>query len=177
MSQPAFRTAAAFAVAGMTLTACSLGGSEPFSAAELESTTLEELSSSAGEDEVESVICDGELQPEVGATQTCHGIYESGLNLELRLEIESIVDDTANFTFTPGTSFIDGEGVAEQALSNLTAEGYVARNVECEQIELTAKATAECTATVDGDPEVAFIAVVSKIDPVTGDYTMRFRVV
>jgi hypothetical protein len=175
MSQPAYRATAASAVAGLILTGCSFG-SEPFSAAELERTTLDELSSSATEDLVVSVTCDGELQPEVGATQTCHGSYESGLNLELRLEIESIVEETANFTYTPVTSSIDGEGVAKQAVGNLTEAGYVAEDVECEQIELTAKATAACTATVDGDPDVAFMAVVGKVDPVTGDYTMRFRV-
>jgi hypothetical protein len=176
MSQHVFRTAAASSFAGLVLTGCSLG-SEPFSAAELETTTLDELSSSATDDEVVSVTCDGELQPEVGATQTCHGSYESGLALELRLEVESIVDDTANFTYTPVTSYIDGEGVADQALSNLTEEGYVAEDVECEQIELIAKATAACTATVDGDPDIAFMALMRKFDPATGDYTMLFRVV
>ena len=115
MSQLVFRTVAALCVIGLTLTGCGFR-QEPFSATELEQTTLDALSSNATEDKVLSVSCDGELQPEVAAMQTCHGIYESGLHQELKLEVESIVDDTVNFTYTPGTSFIDGEGVAKRAV-------------------------------------------------------------
>jgi len=176
MSHPAFRTAAVLVVAGLAVGGCSFS-SKPFSAAELEQTTFDELSSGETEDKVLSITCDGELQPEVGATQTCHGVYESGLNQELKLEVESIVDDTANFTYAPGPSFIDGESVAKEAVRTLTGEGLVAEDVECQQIEFTSDATSECTATIDGDPEIAFMAVLGEVDPATGEYTMTFRAV
>lgn len=176
MRHPAVRAAAALAAGGLALTGCGFG-SEPFSAAELEQTTLDQLTETAAEDRVLSVSCDGGLQPEVGATQTCHGVYESGLNQELTLEIESIVDDTANFTYAPVASFVDGAGLAREAVSALTEDGHVAEDVECEQIDITSNATSPCTATVDGAPEVAFLAVLGEVDPVTGEYTITFEVI
>lgn len=174
MQRLVLRVAAALAVGGLTLTGCGLS-SEPFSAAELEKTTLDELAGTAAEDKVSSVTCDGELEPEVGATQTCHSVYESGLNQELKLQVESIVDDTANFTYTPGTSFIDGEGVAKEAERVLAEEGLAPEDVTCEQIDFTSDATASCTGTVDGMPEVAFLAILGEVDPATGEYTISFK--
>lgn len=168
------KTVAVLALAGLALTGCGFG-SKPISAADLEETTLEQLSGPDARDKVESVTCDGGLEPEVGATQVCEGVFRSGLTQELNLEVDSVEDNVANYSITPGDSVLSGDVVAEEAVTALTDQGFVVADVTCEDIAFRSDATAACTGTLDEEPDVSFNALFDDFNARTGEFSFLFE--
>ena len=176
MRHRTLRTVAVLWLAAPAVTGCGFG-SEPISAADLEKTTFEQLSGPESRDRVESVTCEGGLEPEVGATQVCVGVFSSGLTQELDLEVDSVEDNVANYSITPGESVLSGDVVAAEAVTALTDQGFVVADVTCEDIAFRSDASAACTGTLDEEPDVAFNALFDEFDERTGEFSFVFEAV
>lgn len=149
---------AAAAVCALALTACSGEvsiGSSNVSQSELE----EQVAGAFTPDDPEAAVsaaCDGEVEAERDATQTC--VVSVGEDeADVRVVVTSVDGDDVNFDLVP---FVPADAVGSAVEASLAEQNIVIDSIDCpEELAGEVGATLECAVTADGQEATAQVEV------------------
>ncbi len=164
--------AALVGAATLVLAGCSgevsVGGQETVEQSEIESVVAGNIT---GEDAADvEVVCDGDLDAEVGATQDCLASFE-GSSTGIRITVDQVNEEDVDFSTV---MFVTAEELATAVGDFYSGQGIGVTDVTCDG-ELVGEPgeTAQCDITSDTDGDATVEATSTGTDGLTVNFDLE----